>query len=692
MDDWQDSPAIAAYVGRGQLLDTEGRVRPEHVDSDFVVDYAAYADCVVLEEPGGGLRALESLSRANVPTVLYDRTDDPAVATEAMRLGVTEYVTDRTLGRETLSDRIIRVLEREDITTDTRESMAPATNGTASEKKTPSFRTAVARLLGIGREYLNLDTGAVAVTDGSTYTITVGDQITPGIETPLSETICRVTVRTDPPMMLPDTAWGPPTDELADTFARFGSYIGDDFALDGGRRGTIWFGSERSRPAFSPNERAFFRLLVRHLRIEIGGFETDESEPAAQSALTGGTLASDGGGDAGTDNSLSLPGTVDGLIAGSAEGIDDSGYSGRRAPSLRSDVPEPATGGDRIGMAVSNDRFRHLFDQLPDAVADVEFRDGKPIVRGVNEAFETVFGYDEAVAIDTPLNDLIVPDEHASRARYLDEQAIQSGYETAEVERETADGRRTFLFRGFSYRHDGTERGFGIYTDITDRLEQEQRLRVLHRVLRHNLRNEMTVITGYADMLAEEGSSQESRAFAERIYEEATDVSKLGEQVRRIEQALDVDRQRVAIDPEPLARSIAERFRKRHPEAAIQVSMDGCAEIVADELLETAIENLVENAIEHHSGVPTVDIQLSPVDDERFDIAVRDDGPGIPERERAIVSGDREITQLDHSRGLGLWVSQWVVRGVDGRLLFGDCKTGAEVILRLQRADGWTPE
>jgi signal transduction histidine kinase len=163
-------------------------------------------------------------------------------------------------------------------------------------------------------------------------------------------------------------------------------------------------------------------------------------------------------------------------------------------------------------------------------------------------------------------------------------------------------------------------------------------------------------------------------------------VSKLGEQVRRIQQALDIDRQWVALDPEPLVIDLAERFRSNHPEATIRVSSDDPGAVVADELLKIAIENLIENAVEHHPGTATVDIELT-VDGGWVDITVADDGPGIPERERAVVSGTREITQLDHSVGLGLWLSRWIVSGVDGRLLFGDCERGSEVTLRLRRAD-----
>ena len=692
--DPQGTAVVVAHAAGDDLFDPEGRVRLERVDSSAVVDYAAYADCVLLEVPGGGLNALESLRASTVPAVLYDRTADPAVAAEATRLGVCEYVTPRALRGQSLTDLIVEVVERNRRTAE-EESLPPSTDLEGArdrrsalpeterdpDEASPSRET-VERLLETGCECFGLDLGAFAVTDGETYTVVAGDEDVRGTTIPFSKTICRTTVRTDAPLELPDTAWGPPADDLTEPFTTLGSYIGDGLALEDGWYGTIWFGSERVRSSFSPDERALFRLFVRLLRAGSAVTEVLEDVPAGAPSWNGGSLASDGSGDVLTDDASPLPRASVG-----SDGVDGAA---RTLLSLLSAEPATADGTDEL----ANRRFRHFFDRLPDPVVDIEFRDGTPIVRGINDAFEAQFGHEESSAAGRPLADLIVPEDRSADTERLEEHAIRRGYGTAEVERQTVDGRRTFLFRGFSYRQDADDikYGFGIYTDITDQLEQKRRLRVLHRVLRHNLRNEMTVIIGYADMLAEEGENPEYRALAERIYEEAIDVSKLGEQVRRIEQALDVDRQQVALDPEPLARSIADEFRDRHPAATIRVAVGESVEVIADELLETAIGNLLENAIEHHPDVPTVDVELVPADEEYFDITVRDDGPGIPERERAIVGGDREITQLDHSRGLGLWVSQWVARGVGGQLLFGDCETGAEVTLRLRRADGRTSE
>jgi len=42
---------------------------------------------------------------------------------------------------------------------------------------------------------------------------------------------------------------------------------------------------------------------------------------------------------------------------------------------------------------------------------------------------------------------------------------------------------------------------------------------------------------------------------------------------------------------------------------------------------------------------------------------------------------------MEHSRGLGLWVTRWILEGVGGQLVFGDQSDGGSVTLRLRRAD-----
>ena len=770
--------ATVVYVGRGPAVDPDGRFRLERVGVGSVAERAPYADCVVVEEPGGGIEALERLRGASVPTVLYDRTADPTVAARATRLGVTEYVTDAGEGRPI--DRIAAVAGIPEPTPEPRRSAAAMeTLRGAVDPGTDGLVNTVEGFLEAGRERFGASMGALAEIDGATYSIAAEVGGVDHGSTALSGAFCRRPMRFDEPCCLPDTAQACRRERVTGVFAGLGSYVGTTVRADGERYGTVWFGSEAPREPFSAAEKQFLRLLARLIgaAIETGRRRetlretadrrgrairaladaegslraADSAAEIADIAATAATeiadvginevslvedessVASVGNGDGGAgegDESLP-PGTLligDGSGAAGAEarseatvqlgergvlsvgdGTERITPSERRRLSFlaariesalcRLDGAADDNGGDGGASAPTTDsaagsvdgrpdRLRSLFDTLPDPAVEVELVDGAPIVRRVNDAFETVFGHEQSDIEGQSLDETVVPEGCRQSARRLTDTIRHEDHTTAEVERLTDDGRATFLLRGFKYCDDGVTRGFAVYTEMTDGSEQRQRLQVLHRVLRHNLRNEMTAIIGYAEMLTETTEKAECREYSDRVYERATDVAKLGEQVRRIQQALDVDRRRAPIDPGPLVAELAERFRDRDPEANINVSTGDHGHVFADELLEIAVENLIENAVEHHPGSATVDIEVADAGEEWVDITVSDDGPGIPERERAVVSGDREITQLDHSVGLGLWLSRWVVRGAGGRLLFGDCEGGSEVTLRLQRTDG----
>ncbi|MFB6102674.1 MAG: PAS domain S-box protein [Haloplanus sp.] len=103
----------------------------------------------------------------------------------------------------------------------------------------------------------------------------------------------------------------------------------------------------------------------------------------------------------------------------------------------------------RARLEAERDRFRHLFENLPDPVVEVELRDGEPTVQRVKSTFETVFGHDGTSIRGQSLTELIVPSDDAAG---LDTHIAAGERVSAEAQRETADGRRDFLVRGIPYR------------------------------------------------------------------------------------------------------------------------------------------------------------------------------------------------------------------------------------------------
>jgi len=204
--------------------------------------------------------------------------------------------------------------------------------------------------------------------------------------------------------------------------------------------------------------------------------------------------------------------------------------------------------------------------------------------------------------------------------------------------------------------------------DITERYRHQQRRRVMNRILRHDLRNDMNVVVGHAEILVDTLDDERVR-HAKTIEHKASDLVRLGEKVRKIDQRLHGrDREFQRIELARIVREEVQSIHETYPDASIRTRLEDVS-IWGDTLVRTAITNLIQNAVEHNnSETPEVDIVATYVQEtDQIELVVSDNGPGIPEAERRVITAGVE-TPLEHISGLGLWLVKWIVEGMDGEL------------------------
>ena len=78
-------------------------------------------------------------------------------------------------------------------------------------------------------------------------------------------------------------------------------------------------------------------------------------------------------------------------------------------------------------------------------------------------------------------------------------------------------------------------------------------------------------------------------------------------------------------------------------------------------------------------------VTVRPGEDETL-IEVSDNGSGIPELERSVIGAGLE-TPLEHSQGLGLWLTYWCVTMSDGTLDLDTGIVGTTVTLEFPQGD-----
>lgn len=211
-----------------------------------------------------------------------------------------------------------------------------------------------------------------------------------------------------------------------------------------------------------------------------------------------------------------------------------------------------------------------------------------------------------------------------------------------------------------------------VLSDVTDRRNHEQRLDVLNRVLRHNLRNELDAIAAFAETLEYDASNGDvdAAALATRIAETASDLAALCETVGRTERLLARDSvERNPVDVVAIAHQSVEDLEGQYPDATVTVAAESSPLTVQTDrlLFEAILEEVLENALEHNDEADaqvTVGLETTAAG---VRVQVADNGPGIPQRERAVLL-DGEETPLRHGSGLGLWLVHWCLTRLGGEL------------------------
>ncbi|WP_181693467.1 PAS domain-containing sensor histidine kinase [Natronomonas sp. LN261] len=330
-------------------------------------------------------------------------------------------------------------------------------------------------------------------------------------------------------------------------------------------------------------------------------------------------------------------------------------------------------------------RFRQAADSAGHAVY---FTDRDGTIEYVNPAFESITGYsaDEAVGShprilqsgempdgfyedlwDTLLNGNVwegeVTDQRQSGEQYTARQTIVPIKADDEID-------------GY----------IAIQTDISDRKALETdlktsltQLKVMDRVLRHNLRNDMTVIKGNAETI-QATSEGDVAEMAGIIIEESKKLLTTARKEREITNVLADEQSPGPTDLGAVIEATVVATREQYPDAHITAEGTADRQVRAIDSINRALTELLTNAVNHSDQTePSIEVTVENRDDA-VDVRVADDGPGIPEMEQRIITEDAEIEPLYHGTGLGLWLVKMIVENSGGSLAFNENEPWGSIV------------
>jgi PAS domain S-box-containing protein len=307
----------------------------------------------------------------------------------------------------------------------------------------------------------------------------------------------------------------------------------------------------------------------------------------------------------------------------------------------------------------------------------------------VNDAMIDELGHDRGSLLGADVS-LVTNEAGVRRHETLVEDLVDGERDRAstEVEMVTADGsRRQYALSIAVIREEG-EFGGTVVTahDVTELREHQRQLSVLDRVLRHNVRNKMSIVRGHAGDIID-AANDEVADRADAIEDAATELLELSESAREFESVFADDARRtVAVDVVGAVEDGAEELRLEHPAATVRTDLPETAAARGHETFELAVNELLENAIVHNDRPePSVEVAVD-VDEDAVELRVADDGPGLDGTDRDALRRGAE-TPLEHTQGLGLWLVRWAVEVADGTIEIGDNDPrGTVITVRLPAA------
>jgi len=246
---------------------------------------------------------------------------------------------------------------------------------------------------------------------------------------------------------------------------------------------------------------------------------------------------------------------------------------------------------------------------------------------------------------------------------------------------QTAKGRRPFQLSVSAVEPADTEADGEpvaravLLRDVTDKRTREQRLSVLNRVLRHNVRNKLDVILAHADRIDDENHRHS-------IRDSVSDLMSVSQKARDAESVMtDLSAVTSKMDLVTTIREVISEAQTNYPDAEISLSAPDSVQVTSHQSIVNRLAyELIENAIVHSTESDDVEIHIFLDDRETPVLRVEDTGPGLPDHERELLT-EADETQLNHGLGVGLWFVKWAVTQLGASLTVERATAEGTVIL-----------
>jgi signal transduction histidine kinase len=223
-----------------------------------------------------------------------------------------------------------------------------------------------------------------------------------------------------------------------------------------------------------------------------------------------------------------------------------------------------------------------------------------------------------------------------------------------------------------------------------DLAQRKEMIEMYDRLLRHDLGNDLQIITGYADTLLAtvDGEDDDVAEYAETINRTARDAADLIGRVGDLVKTLEAAEKPEARQLEPILTDVVEAVEAKfdtltieYDPAAVDVS------VYAGDLLDSVFQNVLSNAAVHNEGPVTVAVTAADQGPGTITVSFADDGGGVPEDLRNEILEIGKKGPDSDGTGFGLGIARALVESYGGTVEVTDSDLGgADVRITLDRA------
>ncbi|HET9847616.1 MAG TPA: GAF domain-containing sensor histidine kinase [Candidatus Dormibacteraeota bacterium] len=191
------------------------------------------------------------------------------------------------------------------------------------------------------------------------------------------------------------------------------------------------------------------------------------------------------------------------------------------------------------------------------------------------------------------------------------------------------------------------------------------------RLASEEVKEPLAILRGYADMLSNgEVPADQMPVVAERLASQSEMLMRIADQVLLLSRLPLELSFTVRVSLGAVARSAADRIRPRLVAAGmdLRLQLDANADVWGDSvLLEAALDEMLHNVFKHAKSATVVQLRLRQASADRFQLIVKDDGPGMSADRLAELFGPPADEQPERGQGLGLYLLRRVAEAHGGR-------------------------